>query len=213
MGAENKRIVVIGESGSGKSTLVNALLRWDILPQAVDGMERPTEACVTLPLAEGIQITDTPGYDAKTGRIQPEVRQALSGADQIIVVLDEKTTGIGWYPHELTALRKTHRARHRAFLKQLLRDAGTNRVWFVIPYDTEEWEDGTLPARRLCRQAANGFAALSNRGRRAFFCIDSLQALIGEIEADEQAIDRSGIRALRAVLLEEKGGKRPWIRL
>lgn len=204
MEAKTQSIVVIGETGNGKTTLVNALLRWDILPQVMDDMTHPTEACVTLPLADGFQITDTPGYDSKTRRIDPEVRQAISRADHVVVVLDEETTGIGLYPGELASLRKLHRKRHKAFLKNLFGETGRKRVYFVIPYDTEEWGDDAVPLEQIRRRVSKRLFPISRYGKASCFCIDSLKALIGEIEADEQAIAQSGIQALRAAILEEE---------
>lgn len=93
MEAETQSIVVIGETGSGKTTLVNALFRWDILPQAVDGMTHPTEACVTLQLAEGFQITDIPGHSQFFSRQEIEfflcMRYIWCPAHQCFIALSE----------------------------------------------------------------------------------------------------------------------------
>lgn len=192
---QTRNIVVIGAEESGKSTLVNALLRWDILPQAVEGSTCHTETCITVPLEPGWTITDTPGYDVRAGQADPQVRLALADARWVLVVPDVDLLQPQWGWSERNRLYRKWAKRERQILRQLLQGTQPNRVLFVLPYDTEEWLPDKAPTRQLRRWAAARF------GFRKCFCVDSLKALIGEIEADEEAVSSSGIRPLRMRLL------------
>jgi len=195
---EIRNIVIIGEEAIGKTTLANALLGWDIFPQSSDDEYVPTEEVASQMLTDSIRLTDTPGYDSWWNHVPDDVVKAVSQADTVIVLLDEVLAEEGFFPADDPDWEK-HLLAEEALLQKLLEN--TRDLFFVIPYDRRESPPEQYPPAQALCLARERFSSMSDHGDAGFFCVEPMKALIGAIEADEEAIARSGILPLQAMLL------------
>lgn len=203
-----KELVIVGEEEIGKTTLANALLGWDIFPQSTWELYIPTEEPASQMLSDGIQLTDTPGYDLLWYRVPEATNEAVSGADTIIMMFtgfaDEADMDLeNVEPEDAEEIRRwlAKLAKEEKLQKDLLAKAKTRDIYFVLPFYSE---DGPLDQAELDRdlhRAKERFASLSDHGEEGFFCIDPMMALIGAIEDDYAALEESGILPLKAALL------------
>lgn len=196
-----KNVVFLGSEEIGKTTLANALLEKDIFPQSYDGVYVPTRVCASHMMAEGIRLTDTPGYSLWWKTVPEEVVEAAAEADTLIVLLDEN---LAEEAYDLSADPdwEADRAREEQLLDTLLRGK-TRDIYFVIPYSREEWGEEPVPLTQALRMARARFARFTDHGGAGFFCIEPMQALEGELWADDEMITLSGIRPLKAKILGE----------
>lgn len=197
----NKDILIIGAEGIGKTTLANALLGWDIFPQSNDEIYMPTMEISGNMLADGIQLIDTPGYDYWWNQIPEGIISAISKADTIVVLLDDVLTVDGYFPSDDPDWEK-HLAAEEMILGKLLGNANTKDIFFVLPYETKELSGEEISLMHSLRIAQDRFSYLTAHGNACFYCIDPLKALVGAIEADDRAIEDSGILPLKAALLK-----------
>lgn len=203
-----KELVIIGEEEIGKTTLANALLGWDIFPQTNDGWYIPTKENASQMLAEHIRLTDTPGYDLLWYRVPEAVNEAVSKADTIIMMFtgfgDESDMDLeNAEPEVAEEFRRllANLAKEEKLQKDLLANAKTRDIYFVLPFYSE---DGPLDQSELDRdlsRAKERFASLSDHGEEGFFCVDPMMALMAAIEDDRAALEVSGILPLKAALL------------
>ncbi len=197
---EPREVVVIGAEDTGKTTLINALLGWDVLPQAYDFLPMPTTEKKSVQLSDDCWITDTPGYSLLWNTVPEDTVAAVADADTLVVLLSEELVEDGVDMSDLDTEWEPRRAAEKDLLEKLL--AGKTRdIYFVIPYDRGEWPYGYVPLKEGTRLAKARFASMTDHGGRGFFCIEPMKALIGAIEANEQAIERSGILKLKKALL------------
>ena len=228
-----KEIVIIGEEEIGKTTLANALLGWDIFPQSNDEEYIATTAKQSRLLTQDRWITDTPGYNLFWSSIPADTAMAVSQADTVVVLLSEPlaeaydpfTDDPDWdnaeEEEELPADDsdgetvedvlaipavdfdwEEDREKEKVLLEKLL-EGKTRDIYFVIPYDSAEWGDEQIPLEQTLCNARERFAYLTDHSAEGFFCIDPMKALIGAIEADDEAIAQSGLLSLKAALLGE----------
>lgn len=195
---EIRNIVIIGEEAIGKTTLANALLGWDIFPQSSDDEYVPTEEVASQMLTDSIRLTDTPGYDSWWNHVPDDVVKAVSQADTVIVLLDEVLAEEGFFPADDPDWEK-HLLAEEALLQKLLEN--TRDLFFVIPYDRRESPPEQYPPAQALCLARERFSSMSDHGDAGFFCVEPMKALIGAIEADEEAITQSGILPLKSALL------------
>lgn len=195
-----KNVAVIGDIEIGKTTLINALLGWDILPQSYDGIYIHTEICVRQPLTETVSLTDTPGYSLLWNTAPEETVAAVSEADTIVVMLSEELAEEEVDIPSMDPEWESRRGSEASLLSRLLEQGNTRDIYFVLPYDREEWPENEVPLTQGLRLARKRFAGMTCHGEAGFFCIDPMQALIAAIEDDEAALDQSGILPLKAKL-------------
>lgn len=195
-----RELVIIGDEEIGKTTLANALLGWDIFPQSYDNIYVPTKENASQMLTDNIRLTDTPGYDYWWNTVPEDAVKAVSQADTIVVLLEDILAGEGYFPSDDPEWEK-HLKAEEVLLKKLLESTDTRDIFFVIPYDTEECLEGEIPLTQALCLARERFSSMSDHGDEGFFCIDPMKALIGAIEADDDAIAQSGILPLKAALL------------
>lgn len=206
-----KELVIIGDEEIGKTTLANALLGWDIFPQTNDGWYIPTKENASQMLTEHIRLTDTPGYNLWWNEVPEAVNEAVARADTIIMMFKDfgaaEDIDLGCAdPEEAEEIRRwlANIVEEEKMQKDLLAKAKTRDIYFVIPFYSE---DGPLDQWELDRdlqRAKERFASLSDHGDESFFCVDPMQALVGAIEVDDDAIAQSGILPLKAALLGEQ---------
>lgn len=183
-----QRILVIGSQDIGKTTLINALLGWDILPQATDWDSFPTEEFTEVPWGENAILVDSPGYDAGRGLYDARLPDAIGKADAVLVM-----PGMG---------SREERQKEAAFLKRLLSGLPEKKLYFVIAYDADDWPGNRAPLFSARAQALWHFLPLSRRPDR-FFCVDAMAGLVAAIEDDVKHLRTSGIAGLRAALRKE----------
>lgn len=207
-----KELVIIGEEAIGKTTLANALLGWDIFPQSYQGTYVSTEDNASQMLTDHIRLTDTPGYDLWRFEVPESVDEAVSRADTVIMMLKELAAAEDadlepTDPEDAEEIRRwlENLAVEEKLLKDLLAKAKTRDIYFVVPFDEEYGIPAQEELERDLDRAKERFASFSNHGEEGFFCIDPMMALIAEIEADQDALARSGILPLKAALLGTEG--------
>lgn len=207
-----KELVIIGEEAIGKTTLANALLGWDILPQSYGGVYVPTKETASRMLTEQLRLTDTPGYDLWRFEVPESVNEAVSRADTVIMLLKELAAAGDadlepTDPEDAEEIRRwlEDLAAEEKLFKDLLAKANTRDIYFVIPFDSEYGIPDQEELEQDLARAKERFASFSDHGEEGFFCIDPMMALIAEIEADQDALARSGILPLKAALLKQKG--------
>ena len=203
-----KELVIVGEEEIGKTTLANALLGWDVFPQSTWDLYIPTEEPTRQMLTDGIRLTDTPGYDLLWYQVPEAVKEAVSGADTVIMMFSgfgtEEDFGIeNAEPEVAEGIRRwaEKQAKEEKLLKGLLEKAKTRDIYFVLPFYSE---DGPLDQEELdqdLQRAKERFASFSDHGEKGFFCVDPMMALIAAIEDDQEALAQSGILPLKAALL------------
>lgn len=203
-----KELVIVGEEEIGKTTLANALLGWDVFPQSTWDLYIPTEEPARQMLTDGVRLTDTPGYDLLWYQVPEAVKEAVSGADTVIMMFSgfgtEEDFGIeNAEPEVAEGIRRwaEKQAKEEKLLKGLLEKAKTRDIYFVLPFYSE---DGPLDQEELDRdlqRAKERFASFSDHGEKGFFCVDPMMALIAAIEDDQEALAQSGILPLKAALL------------
>lgn len=203
-----KELVIVGEEEIGKTTLANALLGWDVFPQSTWDLYIPTEEPARQMLTDGVRLTDTPGYDLLWYQVPEAVKEAVSGADTVIMMFSgfgtEEDFGIeNAEPEVAEGIRRwaEKQAKEEKLLKGLLGKAKTRDIYFVLPFYSE---DGPLDQEELDRdlqRAKERFASFSDHGEKGFFCVDPMMALIAAIEDDQEALAQSGILPLKAALL------------
>ena len=199
-----KNVVIVGDEETGKTTLANALLGWDIFPQSYDGLYVPTKVCGRHMLTETIRLTDTPGYSLLWNHIPEEVEAAAAQADIMIVMLSEELAEEYIDIPTVDPEWEERRAKEEKLLERLLKGK-TRNIYFVIPYETEEWPEGQVPLTQALRLARTRFSRFSAHREDGFFCIDPMQALEGELWADDQMLTASGILPLKAKLMGKDG--------
>lgn len=177
-----RRILVMGGQDIGKTTLVNALLGWDILPQATFDDCFPTKGFPEVPWGDRHILIDSPGYDAEKRLCDPGLPEAMEKADILVVM-------------PAMGSRKEAKA-EAAFLKALLPD---KPVFFVIAYDADDWPHGKAPLFSARMTALWHYLRISHRPDR-FFCVDAMAGLVAAIEDDTSVLRTSGIAGLRAAL-------------
>ena len=203
-----KELVIVGEEEIGKTTLANALLGWDVFPQSTWDLYMPTEEPARQMLTDGVRLTDTPGYDLLWYQVPEAVKEAVSGADTVIMMFSgfgtEEDFGIeNAEPEVAEGIRRwaEKQAKEEKLLKGLLEKAKTRDIYFVLPFYSE---DGPLDQEELdqdLQRAKERFASFSDHGEKGFFCVDPMMALIAAIEDDQEALAQSGILPLKAALL------------
>ena len=194
-----KELTIIGSMDMGKTTLANALLGWDLFPQAYDYLSVPTLNNQSRILPGYGRITDTPGYSLLWNEVPEDVVTAVDQADTVIVLLSEILAEEGFDLSAFDPDWEQDREAEKTLLEKLL--AGRTRdIYFVIPYDSQEWGEEPVPLSMPLRLARQRFSCLTDRGEAGFFCIDPMKALIGAIEADGDAVAQSGILELKAAL-------------
>lgn len=203
-----KELVIVGEEEIGKTTLANALLGWDVFPQSTWDLYIPTEEPARQMLTDGVRLTDTPGYDLLWYQVPEAVKEAVSGADTVIMMFSGFGTAEDFgienaEPEVAEGIRRwaEKQAKEEKLLKGLLEKAKTRDVYFVLPFYSE---DGPLDQEELDRdlqRAKERFASFSDHGEKGFFCVDPMMALIAAIEDDQEALAQSGILPLKAALL------------
>jgi len=201
--SEIRNVAIIGEKGIGKTTLANALLGWDIFPQSYENECFPTEKNDSKMMTDSIQLTDTPGYCLLWDTVPEETVKAVREADTIIAVLGEELDDVEDAPEDaLTDPEWESCGVDKAqTLQKLLEEAKTRDILFVIAYDTEYWEEWEIPLEKALHRARKAYSAMTDRGEEGFFCVDPMKALIGEIEADDEATKQAGIVQLREALV------------
>lgn len=180
-----RRILVMGSHDIGKTTLCNALLGWDILPQATGNDSFPTKDFIEVSWGKEAIFIDSPGYDAERELCDPRLPEELEKADGIVVLPG-------------TGSREERRA-EAAFLKAMLPE---KPVFFVINYDAGDWPKGRFPRFSARMTALRHFLPISRRPDR-FFCVDALAGLVAAVEDDKKALKTSGVARLRAALGKE----------
>lgn len=203
---EIKNVVIIGNEDTGKTTLANALLAVtlparELFPQSYDGVYTPTLKCDSRMLTQTVQLTDTPGYSLLWNTIPEEVETAAATADTLIVMLSEEMEEeVVDIPPEDPMWEKC-KGKEEKLLENFLKGK-TRDIYFVIPYNTEDWpEDEPIPLSQALRFAQRRFSRFTDHGENAFFCIDPMQALEGELWLDDNMLEISGILPLRKVFL------------
>lgn len=195
-----RELVIIGNVYIGKTTLANALLGWDVFPQSYDQLYVPTKENASQMLTDDIRLTDTPGYDYWWNKVPEDVIKAVSQADTVIVLLEDILAEEGYFPSEDPDW-EDHLKAEEALLRKLLESTDSRDIFFVIPYDTGECLEAQVSLAQALHLAGERFSSMSDHGGNGFFCIDPMQALIGAIEADDDAIAQSGILPLKTALL------------
>lgn len=203
-----KELVIVGEEEIGKTTLANALLGWDVFSQSTWDLYIPTEEPARQMLTDGVRLTDTPGYDLLWYQVPEAVKEAVSGADTVIMMFSGFGTAEDFgienaEPEVAEGIRRwaEKQAKEEKLLKGLLEKAKTRDIYFVLPFYSE---DGPLDQEELDRdlqRAKERFASFSDHGEKGFFCVDPMMALIAAIEDDQEALAQSGILPLKAALL------------
>ena len=201
---KERNLVIIGDEQIGKTTLANALLGWDIFPQTNDGWYMPTKGSVSRMLTDSLRLTDTPGYDLLWNAVPDDTVKAVSRADVLIVMLSETLEEEEIDIPSVDPDWEKHRGAEQALLEKLLANGKTRRIYFVIPFYTEDWPEGKVPLSQGLRLAKKRFASMSDLGEDGFFCVDPMLALIGAIEDDREALEKSGILPLKSALLGAK---------
>ena len=208
---EIKELVIIGEKAIGKTTLANALLGWDIFPQSYGGVCIPTKENASQMLTEHIRLTDTPGYDLWEYRVPEEVEEAVCRADIIIFMFKElgAEEDADWEPTDPEDAEEIRRwlvdlAAEIKLQKGLLAKAKTRDIYFVIPFDSEYCSSDRAELEQDLARGKTRFASFSDHGDGGFFCIDPTIALLAEIEADQDALARSGFLPLKTAVLKQK---------
>lgn len=196
-----RNVVIIGGEDTGKTTLANALLGWDVFPQSYEYVSIPTTENASQRLTEAIQLTDTPGYSLLWKTVPEAVNYAVSRADTIVVLLSEELAEDDVDIPSADPEWEERRGAEATLLRKILENAHTRDIYFVIPYDTQDWPEGQVPLRQALCLAGKRFASMSAHGTDGFFCVDPMKALIGAIEADDEAVGQSGILPLKAALL------------
>jgi len=203
---KERNLVIIGAEDTGKTTLANALLGKDIFPQSYDYVYFPTKACDSRMLTETIRLTDTPGYNLLWETVPKDVVKAVAEADTLVVMLSgemvEEEVDIPPVDPEWEAYKASEEALLNALLEGKTRD-----IYFVIPYTHQDWPEGQVPLTHALRLAQTHFSRFSDHGEKGFFCIDPMQALEGELWADDTMLTASGILPLKAALLKQKGNQ------
>lgn len=199
-----RELVMVGETEIGKTTLANALLGWDLFPQTNDGWYMPTKENASRMLTEEIRLTDTPGYDARWKQVPEALVQAVSRADTLVVLLSGNLVEEDSDLPDLDPDWDARRSEEERLLKDLLGKGRTRDIFFVLPFDSGDWPEEQESPDQGLRLARARFAAMTDHGEQGFFCVDPKMALVGEIEADQDAIARSGLPPLKAALLTEK---------
>lgn len=191
----------LGANETGKTTLINALLGRDILPQGANGYEFPTRALTEVPWGEDCILLDTPGYDYRREVLPDSAREALR-CDVLVVLLSEELSEKDIFPGDWDPMWDARRQREADFLGRVLQEAQSRDILFVIPFDWDDWKEDAFSPEHVARIAADRFHTLTNRGRAGFFPVDAMAALIASLEADDEALRRSGLpelcRALRS---------------
>ena len=197
-----REVVIVGEEGLGKTTLANALLGWDVFPQSDWDLYIPTEKNASQMLTAKIRLTDTPGYDLWWQKMPESVVEAISKADTVIVLLErEEDTKDPDEAFEDEPQWKERQQAEEKLQKDLLEQARTRDIYFVIPYDSAGWQEEPVPKAQWLRLARARYGSMTEHGEAGFFCVDPVKALVGEIEADAAAIADSGIVPLKEALL------------
>lgn len=194
-----KELAIIGGEDTGKTTLANALLGWDLFPQTYDYLPVPTLNKQSRVFPGYGWITDTPGYNLLWNEVPEDVAAAVDHADTVVVLLSETLAEEGFDFFAFDPDWEQDRETEKSLLEDLL--AGKTRdVYFVIPYDSQEWGEEPVPLSLPLRLARQRFSDLTDHGEAGFFCIDPMKALVGAIEADSEAIAQSGIPELKTAL-------------
>lgn len=175
-------------------------LGWDILPQSYEYVPAPTVVSASQMMTDTIRLIDTPGYSLLWKTVPEDTAAAVSKADMLIVMLSEELAEDKMDIPSVDPEWEARRAREAELLAGLLANCESRDIFFVIPYDAEDWPEGNVPVTQAVRLAQERFASFSCRGRDGFFCIDPMKALIGAIEADDEAVDASGILPLKVRL-------------
>jgi len=152
-------------------------------------------------LASDLLLTDTPGYSLTFDHVPGKTALAAAHADTVIVLLREELVEEGVDIRSLDPEWDARRDSERILVERLLKDQKSRDIYFVIPFD--HGEQGDIPLEQALQLARNRFSYLSCHGEAAFFCIDPMLALIGEMEKDEIKLRASGILPLQQLLLEE----------
>lgn len=207
-----RELVIIGEEEIGKTTLANALLGWDFFPQSTWDLYMPTEEADSRMLTDSIRLTDTPGYDLWGFRVPEAVNEAVGRADTVIMMLkglgteeDADLDDADLETVEAVCQWLKDLAKEEKLQKDLLAKVKDRDIYFVIPFETEDAQINYEELFHDLRLVREKYAPLSAHGQAGVFCVDPMMALIASIEADDQALARSGILPLKAALLEEKG--------
>ena len=186
-----KELVIVGEEGIGKTTLANALLGWDIFPQSTWDLYIPTVECTAKMLTHQVQLTDTPGYNLLWYQVPVAVQEAVCRADTIIMLFK------GFYDADTEPTDP----KEDKLLQELLTNAKTRDIYFVIPFYSEDGPVEQEEVEQDMVRAKKRFASFSDHGEYGFFCIDPMMALVAAIENDRTALETSGILPLKAALL------------
>lgn len=197
-----RELVVIGAEEIGKTTLANALMGWDYFPQSYEYVAVPTTEKLSRITPELGRITDTPGYSLLWYTVPEDTLTAVAQADTVVVLLNEELASEDVDIPTEDPDWEAHRAGEAELLRKLFKNTKTRDIYFVIPYDHCEWpEEEEVPLSQAMRLARKRFSQMTDHGEAAFFCVDPMKALIGAIEADDEAIEQSGILPLKAALM------------